>query len=191
MGYRIMRTLVIHPEDPTTDFLTKVYDGLPDTTVMRRGASSYEVTENIKAHERTIMLGHGTPAGLLAVGKFGASMFAVHVAQVAELKNQPENIYMWCNADQFVQQWGLRSAFYTGMFISEVAEARMLDIKTTQGRVDESNRITAEALNLALLSGVVARREVITTMDSHITCNNIEWPDTEIMDYNMQRMYQR
>ena len=66
-----MKTLVIHPIDPTTHFLEKIYEG-KDWTILRPGKSSSvmhvskkDIKEAIKDHDRIVMLGHGTQDGLL------------------------------------------------------------------------------------------------------------------------------
>jgi hypothetical protein len=65
-----MKTLVIHPQDPTTDFLKPIYQALPDTTVVTGGVFKDEIIDLIMQHDRVIMLGHGTPHGLLAMDQF-------------------------------------------------------------------------------------------------------------------------
>ena len=55
------------------------------------------------------------------------------------LKEKDNSIFIWCNADQFVEKHDLKG-FYTGMFISEVGEAMYCGLpKTRQPEVDESN----------------------------------------------------
>ena len=67
-----MKTLVIHPDDRSTDFLKPIYSDITDATVLNgRGIDKKEVYELIKEHERIIMLGHGSPGGLFGVGQFG------------------------------------------------------------------------------------------------------------------------
>lgn len=65
-----MRKLVIHPKDRSTDFLKPIYHGRNDTTVITEGRTTEEVNEAIAKHDHIIMLGHGTPQGLLAMGNF-------------------------------------------------------------------------------------------------------------------------
>jgi hypothetical protein len=63
-----MKTLVIHPKDKTTDFLKPIYHGR-DWTVIT-GGTKEEVRKAIDEHDHIIMMGHGTPQGLLSVGQF-------------------------------------------------------------------------------------------------------------------------
>ena len=65
-----MKKLVIHPKDRTTDFLKPIYHGRNDVTVLTGGCSKDEVNEAIDKHDHIIMLGHGTPQGLLAMNQF-------------------------------------------------------------------------------------------------------------------------
>ena len=64
-----MKTLVIHPQDKTTDFLKPIYHG-KGYTVVTGGCTKEDVAKLIDKHDHIIMLGHGTPQGLLAMGKF-------------------------------------------------------------------------------------------------------------------------
>ena len=55
------------------------------------------------------------------------------------LKEKDNSVFIWCNADKFVNVFGLLG-FYSGMFISEVGEALYCGLPgTQQGEVDESN----------------------------------------------------
>jgi hypothetical protein len=74
-------------------------------------------------HNRVIMLGHGTPNGLMSVGQFpDVGFHIVDESMVYYLKNKTANIYLWCNADLFVRRYGL-SGLCCWMFISEIEVA--------------------------------------------------------------------
>ena len=66
-----MKTLIIHPADPTTDFLKPIYGNnellIPDTVINgnMQHISKSGMKQLIKEHDRIIMMGHGTPWGLL------------------------------------------------------------------------------------------------------------------------------
>jgi len=117
-----MRTLVIHPDDRSTDFLRAVYAGIPDCKVLTGGMSVWQVDLEIRAADRVIMLGHGTPHGLLSVGQFTGSGYVVDNQSAELLREKKECIYIWCYASDYVKRHKL-SGFSSGMFISEVAEA--------------------------------------------------------------------
>lgn len=138
-----MKTLVIHPSDKSTDFLKPIYANIPDATVITSGTVE-QVGQEIINHDRIIMMGHGSPFGLFSVGKFKNGTHKYYPAYVINsvtvpLLQEKENIFIWCNADQFVIKNKLKG-FYSGMFISEVAEAKYCGLPgTTQDIVDESN----------------------------------------------------
>jgi hypothetical protein len=137
-----MKTLIIHPKDRTTDFLKPIYENIPNATVLTEGLKS-DVIKLIKEHDRIIMMGHGSPWGLFGVGRFREdSHYPSHIIDnetVHALLPKKQNVFIWCNADQFVKRHELKG-FYSGMFISEVSEATYCGLPgTPQSAVDESN----------------------------------------------------
>lgn len=135
-----MKTLIIHPEDSSTFFLDIVYNPIEDKTVITKNVSKKELSDLIEKHDRIMMMGHGTPSGLLAVGQFGQYVnYIIDSSFVPQLKERDNNVFIWCNADRFVNAWGLKG-FYSGMFISEIGEAFFCGLPNTpQDIVDESN----------------------------------------------------
>ena len=135
-----MKTLVIHPEDRTTTFLNKIYEGKDWTIETRHAGQDYskkEFIQQVKDHDRIIMMGHGYPGGL----------FMSHVkSDVVYLLREKDCICIWCNADQFVHRYGIKG-FFTGMFISEVGEANYFNIDATQDQVDVSNNMFADLVS--------------------------------------------
>jgi hypothetical protein len=65
-----MKTLVIHPKDKSTDFLSPIYAGLDNITLVTGGWSQSQIQEAIQTHDQVMMMGHGSPSGLFAVGQF-------------------------------------------------------------------------------------------------------------------------
>jgi hypothetical protein len=116
-----MRTLVIHPDDRSTDFLRSVYKDIPNCVVLTEG-TIWQVDLEIQAADRVIMLGHGTPHGLLSVGQFKGSGYCIDYQSAQLLKSKKECVYIWCYASDFMKKYDLEG-FGSGMFISEVAEA--------------------------------------------------------------------
>ena len=115
-----MKTLIIHPEDPSTFFLDIVYAPIENKTVITGGVSKSEVQKLIREHDRVMMMGHGSPGGLFNVGRFsGCGAYIIDQQMVPLLKEKTDNVFIWCNADKFVDIFGLKG-FYSGMFISEV-----------------------------------------------------------------------
>jgi len=148
-----MKTLIIHPEDPSTSFLDIVYEPIKNKTVITGGISKSEVQQLIREHDRVMMMGHGSPGGLFNVGKFtNCGAYIIDQQMVPLLKEKDNSVFIWCNADKFVDVFGLKG-FYSGMFISELWEATdvaprdllpnsdlYIKLKTaTKEEVDESN----------------------------------------------------
>lgn len=138
-----MKTLIIHPADPSTSFLDIVYESIPNKTVITGGVSKSEVQQLIREHDRVMMMGHGSPGGLFAVGQFtehrSYCSYIIDNTTVPLLAEKDNSVFIWCNADRFVDSFGLKG-FYSGMFISEVGEATYCGLPgTPQDVVDESN----------------------------------------------------
>jgi hypothetical protein len=145
-----MKRLVIHPTDPSTDFLAPIYNRLPNVTLVTTGYSRLEIMELIDEHDQVIMLGHGTPGGLLNVSGFRAGMYIVDSLVAEALAVKDNSIFIWCNARDFQVKHGLKG-LSSGMFISEVAEASYFKILTDQDTVDRSNDTFAQLLGERLL----------------------------------------
>ena len=94
----------------------------------------------IDEHDRVMMMGHGSPAGLFAVGQIkNTGAYIIDQSMIPYIKQKKDNVYIWCNADKFVEIFGLKG-FYSGMFISEVGEANYCNLPgMSQEIVDESN----------------------------------------------------
>jgi hypothetical protein len=175
-----MKTLVIHPSDRSTAFLKQIYEGRDFTVVNAHkdiniikgdeGYSKKKFIEQVKAHDRIIMMGHGYPGGLF---------YSYVDSTVAYLLREKECICIWCNADQFVNKYGLKG-FYTGMFISEVGEANYFHINTTQKEVDYSNQ---------LFTRLVTENVDNPAIQSVIKQNYIG--DCPVIRYNNERLYYR
>jgi len=149
-----MKTLVIHPHDASTDFLSPIYTGLDDVTLVTGGWSRDQILEAIQTHDQVMMMGHGSPGGLFSIGQFPIgdrfSGYVIGVDMVEALSQKDNNIFIWCNADQFVNRHGLKG-FYSGMFVSETSEAYYCHVKTfDQASVDESNDTFARQLGECL-----------------------------------------
>ena len=181
-----MKTLIIHPKDPSTDFLKGIYEGLEDITVIRGMplADGPTMSQLILSHYRVIALGHGTPAGLLGVGQFAGSLYALDSRHSSLLRSGRDNIYIWCNADQFVQRFRLPSPLYTGMFISEVGEAVMMGLDDVQPHVvDESNAVYASVINKEL-----KRNTPDMTSEAILKYMSVNIPNN-VIRYNWERLY--
>lgn len=133
-----MSTLVIHPSDPTTDFLSEIYKD-KDWTIIRDRISNRQLYLHIKNHDNIIMLGHGTPNGLL-----GWNNFVIDSSWVYLLREK-NCIGIWCHANIFFEKYGLKG-FYSGMIISEMQEAVFYRILPNPIEILESNELLALAI---------------------------------------------
>ncbi len=180
-----MKTLIVHPEDRSTDFLKPIYENVSDATIIHGGVSKAQIKQLITEHDRIMMMGHGSPSGLFSCAKFGGdndySAFIIDQTMVEELSSK-ECIFIWCNADQFVTKHNLKG-LYSGMFISEVGEAFYCGLPNTpQSVVDTSNnsfaRWMGENVNMTL-------NEIYhNTMDNY----EVLAMDNPVADYNAQRL---
>ena len=162
----MMKNLIIHPEDKSTDFLKPIYEGLENKQVLASGMEVNQLHQLIVDSERVLMMGHGAPQGLFSMrlydpnrnfyasGQLGLkqNFYVVSSKNSNILQDKTNNVYIWCNADKFVLHNDLHG-FYSGMFISEVGEARFCGLTgVTQEQVTKSNNtfssIVGEHINL-------------------------------------------
>ncbi len=184
-----MKTLVIHPEDKSTDFLIQTYMNLKsfpdfdDVTIIRGGMSKGEVNEQIEKHDRIMMMGHGSPSGLFSVGRFTGTVGYIIDRETVSLLRDKECIFIWCNADRFVEANELKG-LYSGMFISEVVEANYCNVHNiSQDVVDESNNYFAKEL------GSVSNKS-LDEMYQHIKYTyGILTENNAVAEYNHERLY--
>jgi hypothetical protein len=139
-----VRTLIIHPDDRSTDFLKTIYAPISSSaTIITGGAYHQEdIRRLILSHDRIMMMGHGDAKGLLGIG-FDAwpECFRIIDDSMVEVLRDKECIFIWCFANMFVESNNL-SGFYTGMFISEVQEAIHFElVNTTEKEIEMSNDI--------------------------------------------------
>jgi hypothetical protein len=179
-----MKTLIIHPKDSTTDFLSVFYQNIPDKVVISGGVSKDELREMIKGFDRVIMCGHGTPNGLLTVGQFKSNNWGYIIDEtfVDVLSEKTENIFIWCNSDKFVRQHNLKG-FFSGMFISEVGESEYCGVPSTQDIVTESNDTFSNILSKYINDNVSVIHEQVTKEYGKFSQTN------PIGYYNNKRLY--
>ena len=183
------KTLVIHPSDRSTDFLTPIYMDLKsfpdfdDVTIITGGMTKDEVNEEIKQHDRIMMMGHGSPGGLFSVGQFDTSFGYIIDNSTVDLLRNKECIFIWCNADKFVEAHQLKG-LYSGMFISEVMEANYCGLQgTQQSVVDESNNYFAKEL------GRVSGQPLVEAYEYVRDTYGILAETNPVAKYNHYRLY--
>lgn len=179
------KILVIHPDDRSTDFLKPIYEKLPNITVITGGVSYMDVRELIRTHNQIMMMGHGSPHGLFSMGKFPNSGWYIIDSMMIDLLSEKNNsIYIWCNADVFVDRYKL-NGIYSGMFISEVGESEYCNVPATQEQVDESNNAFAESLGKQLLIETSLERVYDNTNQAYRELAQTN----KIAKYNQNRFY--
>lgn len=137
-----IRTIIIHPKDPTTDFLSVIYED-KDWTVINTNVSDQTLKNQIESHDRIIMMGHGTEKGLIGFDRY------IIDSDWAYILREKQCVYIWCNADKFVEKHNLKG-LYTGMIISEYEEAVMYGIPTNSHWIKESNTDLALAIKYSI-----------------------------------------
>ena len=168
-----MKTLVIHPADPTTDFLKVIYEKMVGATIITDPfISKSKIRQLIKEHDHIVMMGHGSFYGLIADQR--TKRFIIDPTMVQLLREKDEVTCIWCNADQFVKNYEL-AGLHTGMIISETLEASMYGVECTPEQIEESNLLFAKAMTG--LDWDKAIREYIT--------NN----SNPVIEFNRQRIY--
>jgi len=174
-----MKTLIIHPQDGSTDFLKPIYSNIKGKTVLTEGTRK-KVIQEIKKHDRIMMMGHGSPSGLFSIGRFD-SAYAIDESLV-ELLKKKECVFIWCNADQFVERHDLKG-FYSGMFVSEVSEASYCGFYTDQATVNESNN------SFALWLGEAINNPLVEAYSSLLPKYQALAKANKVAAYNQQRLY--
>lgn len=179
-----MKTLVIHPDDRSTDFLRPIYQNIPGATIITKNIAAHTLRDVIRVNEQIIMLGHGSPSGLFNVSDIGSGLFAIG-SQHADILRDKKCVYIWCNADQFVRTHNL-PGLYTGMFISEVAEADYCQVLTEQKQVDDSNNLFAELLGKQLVNSPTDYEAIHLAIKDEY---GVLATDNAVAKYNWDRWY--
>jgi hypothetical protein len=238
---KTMKTLIIHPKDKTTDFLKVIYQGRTDVTVISGDCTRADVESAIKKHDHIVMLGHGTPQGLLAMNQFNGKKKPIQKPSAAirakagekvshddvedfyrysssrsVVKSPAWNEYpyggtsiktltsgyiidddnadllvgkkltaIWCNADQFME-WNNLAGFYTGMFISEEAEAKMIGTaETDEWLVEQQNYAFVDVVSRYLDQDSEALHKALDSHYGPLAKHN------PVAKYNLHRLYHR
>jgi len=170
-----MKTLVIHPEDKTTTFLKEIYRNINYTLIDNPFTKTKDIIKAIKEHDRIIICGHGSPSGL-----FGGTGMLVNFEMVPYLREK-EMIAIWCNADKFMEKHNL-SGFYSGMFISEIGEAKIFGFDDI-----EEKKIVESNYKFSTLMGDVINKSLFEIFE-YIT-KNYPSLDNPISIFNSNRLY--
>ncbi len=182
-------TLVIHPEDNTTDFLKPIYEdqGWTIAKIKQKGSRIYDSQRSVLEYDmhnakRVVMLGHGSDTGLLSTGGYMVGDNHVNYLQ------GKENIYIWCNANKYVEKYDLRG-FYTGMIISETVEAMFCNVDATEEQVAVSNFLFANAIRAALKTNSQLSLNDFNIVDRVKAMYNIQRDCNPVIDYNIENLF--
>lgn len=133
---------IIHANDPTTRFLSLLYEQRDDITVhVTEKSTNGDVIRAIRGDDTIMMLGHGNEAGLgtFIIENRYFERLIVNSSHVQFLRDKT-CIGIWCKANKFAKQYKLHGLF-SGMIISELHEAQEQEqkISTTQEEVEREN----------------------------------------------------
>ena len=184
-----MKNLVIHPYDTTTFFLTKIYQSLPNTTVVNDCLSKKVLLNMVKSHDRIFVLGHGSSRGLFNPDTLE---FLVDATFSKVLKDKV-GFYIFCHADKYVIKNKLTNCFYTGMFLSEIWELPEYNQEIPPEEyvnytllIDESNQKFATQLGKLLLESDFQLESVFKGIKQHY--GNYATKN-EIAGFNCDRLF--
>ena len=144
--------IVVHPEDPSTKVLGRLYEGLEGVKLFTSWDEREEILAAIAAapkDEPMMLLGHGCPAGLydLLNGRL-----IITNADAELLKDRPNLVGIWCYASSYAYKHGLKG-FFSGMFISEPAEAQMNRVTASAKLIDKKTEDFCERFGQMMREG--------------------------------------
>lgn len=117
-------TLVIHPEDPSTEFLSLIYENKDYDVIRDTEISQSELMAQILSHDRIIMMGHGCGQGLFNPKTYARRRLLIDDS-FADILKTKETVSIWCWSDEFFEAHDI-PGFHTGMIISEVLEQQFV-----------------------------------------------------------------
>jgi hypothetical protein len=181
-----MRNLVIHPQDKSTDFLKPIYAKVKSKKIINGNSTPKDIKRLIKKSDRVMMMGHGCSNGLFSIRLFNDFRKGIVIEpKESKILSGKDNVYIWCNADRFVEANNLQG-FYSGMFISEVSEAIVCGLKNvTQQMVNESNKTFSEIVGKYIHLSKKELYKKVMEEYRKLTKTN------PVADYNLSRLYIR
>ena len=143
--------IIVHANDPTTKFLSLLYEQREDITKhITDKSTNSDILRILREDEPIMMLGHGNSYGLFSTpGRNGQyERFLITDRHVQFLRDKT-CIGIWCYANLFAERYGLHGHF-SGMIISDMQEAIDLHIPTTQEEVDRESVKFASRLQMCI-----------------------------------------
>ena len=173
---------IIHANDPTTRFLSLLYEQREDTSAhVTEKSTNGDVVRAIRGDDAIMMLGHGNEYGLFSIpdrnGQY--ERLLVNSTHVQFLRNKT-CIGIWCHANLFAEQYGLHGLF-SGMIITELQEARDLNITTTQEEVERERLKFAARLH--------DRINHYGIKETPIRMKELDDVDSELTRFNYDNLY--
>lgn len=169
---------IIHPYDPTTQFLSLIYNQRDDIkTHITEKHTNMNVIRAIRDDDTIMMLGHGDGRGLFAIPcKDGIDFerLIVGSSHVQFLRDKT-CIGIWCHANKFAIDYKLHGLF-SGMIISELKEAIEEHVTTTKEELDRemvkfASRLR-DCINLYGLKATPAKMKELDDVKSELTQYN-------------------
>ena len=139
---------IIHANDPTTQFLSHLYESRQNISArITEKSSNSDVQRAIRGDDIVMMLGHGNQYGLFSKpdknGEY--KRFLITDRHVQFLRDKT-CIGIWCYANKFAEKYGLHGLF-SGMIISELQEAIDYHIPASKEEIDEEMEKFSRRLN--------------------------------------------
>lgn len=172
-----MKTLVIHPADKSTDFLSTIYADTDWTIIRAIQTTKSHLRKSIKEHDRIICMGHGDPTGLVREYKIQLS-YMIDSTYVQMLREK-DCIFIWCYANDFAKKYAIKG-FSTGMIISESYEAHYHRVIHSPESVKKSNEKFALAIKKCVS---------LPTIDMKSEFHKLYIPESNVEQYNNERIF--
>lgn len=190
----IMKTLIIHPNDTSTDFLKPIYMEIPNKKVITEVISREELLYEIENYDNVLIMGHGGNSGLFGLRLMDDNIVDRSFLNVLKLKHSL--VFIWCNADKFVIQndFEHQNLLYTGMFISEPLEIIFLDEEIQNSQImDYDPMIEVSNFAFSKILGTLFKENGFQNLKhvySELKRQYFEVAkNNEVAAYNCQRIY--
>ena len=173
---------IIHANDPTTRFLSLLYDHREDIkTHITEKSTNMDVIRAMRGDDTIMMLGHGSEAGLCSIIRDDGSFerLLVNSSHVQFLRDKT-CIGIWCHADLFATYYKLHGLF-SGMIISEQQEAINEHVTTSKEEIDrEMLKFTSHLRECILQYGL---------KDTPMRMKELDDVKSELTQYNYNNLY--
>lgn len=146
--------IVIHPTDPTTQFLAPLYNDYKNLCLYTEKDTNSQIRRVLNHHDCNngyiMMLGHGTEYGLFAPTAPDKPFDRLIINGThVEFLRKHVCVGIWCNANLFAEKYGLHGLF-SGMIISEMEEAEWCEVMTSPDELKRENERLTQLLKKAL-----------------------------------------